>query len=80
MEYIALTHAAKEAIWLRYVLADILHADIASYPITLHCNNCSAIMLAKDNTYRVIDRKHWQSNKGKSRHKLCRVRVRGELN
>lgn len=28
-----------------------MHADIASYPVTLHCDNRSAIALAKDNAY-----------------------------
>lgn len=50
-EYIALTHAAKEALWLRYILADIIHPDIAKHPLTLHCDNRSAIALAKDNAF-----------------------------
>ena len=36
-EYIALTHATKEAIWLWYVLADILHPDLSSFPVCLSC-------------------------------------------
>ncbi|PIL25828.1 transcription factor [Ganoderma sinense ZZ0214-1] len=50
-EYIALTHATKEAIWLRYVLSDILHPELATFPVRLHSDNRSAIALAKDNAF-----------------------------
>ncbi|GBE85505.1 hypothetical protein SCP_0800220 [Sparassis crispa] len=50
-EYIALTHAAKEAIWVRYLLADILDPDINKFALRLHTDNRSAIALAKDNAY-----------------------------
>ncbi|PIL29731.1 transcription factor [Ganoderma sinense ZZ0214-1] len=50
-EYIALTHATKEAIWLRYVLADVLHPELSSFPVRLCSDNCSAIALAKDNAF-----------------------------
>lgn len=50
-EYIALTHAAKEALWLRYILADIIHPDVAKHPLALYCDNHSMIALAKDNTF-----------------------------
>ena len=50
-EYIALTHATKEAIWLRYVLADVLHPDLSLFPVRLSSDNRSAIPLAKDNTF-----------------------------
>ncbi|CDO69616.1 hypothetical protein BN946_scf184851.g4 [Trametes cinnabarina] len=50
-EYIALTHASKEALWLRYLLSDIIHPDISRYPLTLFSDNRSAITLAKDNAF-----------------------------
>ncbi|KAL7284965.1 hypothetical protein ACG7TL_000054 [Trametes sanguinea] len=50
-EYIALTHAAKEALWLRNVLADVLDPDVARHPLTIYGDNRSAIALAKDNTF-----------------------------
>lgn len=50
-EYIALTHAAKEAPWLRYILADIIHPDVAKHPLALYCDNRSAIALTKDNAF-----------------------------
>ncbi|PIL25727.1 hypothetical protein GSI_11477 [Ganoderma sinense ZZ0214-1] len=50
-EYIALTHATKEAIWLRYVLADVLHPELSSFPVRLCSDNRSAIALAKDNAF-----------------------------
>ncbi|GBE86172.1 hypothetical protein SCP_0900490 [Sparassis crispa] len=50
-EYIALTHAAKEAIWVRYLLADILDPDVSKFALRLHTDNRSAIALAKDNAY-----------------------------
>ncbi|KAJ8457275.1 hypothetical protein ONZ51_g11632 [Trametes cubensis] len=50
-EYIALTHAAKEAIWLCYVLADVLDPQVRKHPLLLHSDNRSAIALAKDNAY-----------------------------
>jgi hypothetical protein len=48
-EYIALTHAAKEAIWLRNILLE-LFGPIA-HPIELLSDNQSAIALAKDDRF-----------------------------
>jgi len=48
-EYVALTHAAKEAIWLRNLISE-LFTPIAG-PITLHSDNQSAIALAKDDRF-----------------------------
>jgi hypothetical protein len=42
-EYVAATHAAKEAIWLRCFLTEIFHP--LDQPTILHCNNQSAIAL-----------------------------------
>ncbi|OJT08525.1 Retrovirus-related Pol polyprotein from transposon TNT 1-94 [Trametes pubescens] len=50
-EYIALTHASKEALWLRYLLADMLDPDVAKHPLALYGDNRSAIALAKDNVF-----------------------------
>ena len=47
-EYIAGTHAAKEAIWLRLLISEILSPT--SLPTPIFCDNNGAISLAKDNT------------------------------
>ena len=48
-EYIALTHAAKEAIWFRNLLLEIFSP--INHPITIHSDNQSAIALAKDDRF-----------------------------
>lgn len=48
-EYVAATHAAKEAIWLRHFVQEIF--CLLSNPTTLHCDNQSAIALAKDGAF-----------------------------
>ena len=48
-EYIAMTHAAKEAIWIRMFLRDILCP--LSQPMLLYCNNQSAIAITKNDQY-----------------------------
>lgn len=48
-EYIALTHTAKEAIWLLKLIKQVFGIDLAL--IDLRSNNQSAIALANDNTY-----------------------------
>ena len=63
-EYIAITHAAKEALWLRALLADVMGPEFARAPIPLFSDNKSAIALARDNTFhprtKHIDiRYHW---------------------
>jgi hypothetical protein len=50
-EYIALTHASKEAIWLRSLLASIYGPSVLSSPSTIHSDNKSAIELVKNNSY-----------------------------
>ena len=45
-EYIAATHAAKEAIWLRRLIDELIHPLIA--PTTLFCDNKSTIALMQD--------------------------------
>ena len=48
-EYIAQTHAAKEAIWIQSFMMEIRGQE--SGPIELLCDNQGAIALAKDNKY-----------------------------
>jgi hypothetical protein len=48
-EYVAQTHAAKEAIWLRSFVSEIRGEK--ENPLTVHCDNQGAIALAKDNKY-----------------------------
>ena len=48
-EYIALTHAVKEAIWLRNLISE-LFSPITT-PIAILADNQSAIALAKDNRF-----------------------------
>ncbi|THH04461.1 hypothetical protein EW146_g10169, partial [Bondarzewia mesenterica] len=53
-EYVAATHAAKEAIWLQSFLCDIFDISKSkALPVTLHCDNQSAIALARDNAFHV---------------------------
>ena len=49
-EYIAATHTAKEALWLHKLFGDIL-PDLLHPPMTLHCNNQSAIKLVTTDNY-----------------------------
>lgn len=48
-EYVAATHAAKEAIWLRRLIGEVF--DPLSEPTTLHGDNQAAIALTKDGSY-----------------------------
>jgi hypothetical protein len=48
-EYVAVTHASKEALWLRSLISQLF--DIALEPTTLFSDNQSAIMLTKDHQY-----------------------------
>jgi hypothetical protein len=50
-EYIALTHAAKEAKWLKSFLIEIYDPGTQDHPLHLYCDNMSAMSLAKDSTY-----------------------------
>ena len=49
-EYVALTHATKEAIWLQNFIKEIFR-NLDTIPFPLHSDNMSAITLAKDNHY-----------------------------
>ncbi|TFY78270.1 hypothetical protein EWM64_g5745 [Hericium alpestre] len=48
-EYVAMTHAAKEVLWTRAFLGEIISPF--DKPTTLYADNQSAITLAKDNLY-----------------------------
>ena len=48
-EYVAQTHAAKEAIWLRSFMSEITGEHAKA--LTISCDNQSAIALAKDNKF-----------------------------
>ena len=48
-EYVAATHASKEAIWLRRLIGDLVsHSDNST---TLLCDNQSAVHLAHSDNY-----------------------------
>ena len=48
-EYIAQTHAAKEALWLRSFVNEV--RGTAEAPMKINCDNQGAIALAKDNKF-----------------------------
>ena len=48
-EYVAATHAAKEALWLRSLISSIFNAPPPT--TTLNCNNQSTIALARDGQF-----------------------------
>ena len=48
-EYVTMTHAAREAIWMHMFLGEILHP--LSKPMLLYCDNQSAITVAKDDQF-----------------------------
>ena len=48
-EYIAQTHAAKDALWIRSFIDEIRGQQ--NKPVELHCDNQGAIVLSKDNKF-----------------------------
>ena len=76
-EYVAATHATKEALWLRNFIGQVF-GDVLD-PTTLYCDNQSAIALAKDHQYHArtkhIDiRFHfvrWAIDEGKLKMTYC---------
>jgi hypothetical protein len=48
-EYVAVTHAAKEALWIRSLLSQLFPGKLD--PTTLFSDNQSAVALAKDHQY-----------------------------
>jgi hypothetical protein len=49
-EYVAMTHAAKEGIWLQWIINELFQL-LLSEPTTLFCGNQSAIRLAMGDNY-----------------------------
>ena len=50
-EYIGITHAAKESTWIRHLLSELYSPQVLDYPLTIHCDNKSAIELARNATF-----------------------------
>ena len=50
-EYIAVTHATKEAMWLRAFFSEVYSPALTKAPSLLLCDNKSAIALAKDDAF-----------------------------
>ena len=48
-EYIVLTHAAKEALWLRTFLSEL--QGVPYGPVPINCDNQGVITLSKDNQF-----------------------------
>ncbi|KAJ3503727.1 hypothetical protein NLJ89_g8305 [Agrocybe chaxingu] len=48
-EYVAATHAAKEAVWLRNFIGEVF--EPIEGPTTLHCDNQSAVAIATNGNY-----------------------------
>ena len=51
-EYVAVTHASKEALWLRSLISQLF--DIVLAPTPLFSDNQSAIALTKDHQYHLV--------------------------
>jgi hypothetical protein len=47
-EYVALTHAAKDILWIHKLLKELTFLHSLSLPTTLYCDNQGAIRLSKD--------------------------------
>jgi len=50
-EYVALTHAAKDILWIHKILKEFSFLHNLSLPSTLYCDNQGAICLSKDATF-----------------------------
>ena len=48
-EYMAVTHASKEALWIRAFLSNVFHPLMC--PVLLYCDNMSAIAVANNDKY-----------------------------
>ena len=49
VEYTALTHMAKEALWLQSMVSEIFRED--RKPVVINCDNQGSIVLSRDNKY-----------------------------
>jgi hypothetical protein len=50
-EYVALTHAAKDILWIHKLLKEVTFLHSLSLPTILYCDNQGAIRLSKDATF-----------------------------
>ena len=50
-EYVALTHTAKDILWIHKLLKELSFLHNLSLPTTLYCDNQGAIRLSKDATF-----------------------------
>jgi hypothetical protein len=50
VEYVAVTHAAKEALWIHMFIAEITRP--LTQPVILYCDNQSAISVSKNNQFK----------------------------
>ena len=50
-EYIATTHAEKEALWLRIFIVEITQP--LTCPVMVYCDNQSAILVSKNDQYHI---------------------------
>ena len=50
-KYIAITHAAKEATWIRHLLSELYSPLVLKHPLILYSDNKSAIELVKNATF-----------------------------
>jgi hypothetical protein len=48
-EYIAQSHTAKKALWLRTFIGEL--RSKLTQPLTIHCDNQGTIVLSKDNKF-----------------------------
>ena len=48
-EYVAVTYASKEVLWIRVFLSDVFHPLMC--PVLLYCGNMSAIAVANNDKY-----------------------------
>ena len=50
-EYVALTHSAKDILWIHKILKELSFLHNFSLPTTLYCDNQGVIRLSKDATF-----------------------------
>jgi hypothetical protein len=50
-EYMAISQAAREALWFQTLLKEISYSESEDQPITIHCDNQSCIALTKNPVY-----------------------------
>ena len=65
-EYVAACEAAKEAVWLKKFLSNLVVVRIEQVPITLFCDNSGAVAQSKD------PRNHKKGNHIERKHHIIR--------